>query len=69
MCHMSCVMCQVSGFKWCMFFLFFDKVVELVDGGSVINEAYPVKFLFISHCFILQLLLLTTINKGHKFFN
>ena len=31
-CHVSCVMCQV----------FFDKVMELVGGGSVINGAYRV---------------------------
>ena len=40
-CHMSCVRCQVSHVKCHM-----DKVVELVGGGSVINEAYPVQFTF-----------------------
>ena len=32
-CHMSGVRCQVSHFFW-------DKPVELVGGGSVINGAY-----------------------------
>ena len=27
------------------FFFFFGKVVKLVSGGSLINEAYPVYFL------------------------
>ena len=35
-CHMSCVTCIVSHV------LFFNKVVKLVGGGSVINGAYPV---------------------------
>ena len=34
---MSCVGCHMSDF-------FFDKVVGLDDGGSVINGAYPVYF-------------------------
>ena len=41
-CHMSCVTCQVSHVKKNNFF--FDNVVELVNGGSVINGAYPVQF-------------------------
>ena len=54
MCHLSCVMCHLS----CVQIFFFDilfflnflslkkfnKVVELVGGGSVINGAYPVQF-------------------------
>ena len=50
MCHVSCVLCHVSPVTY--FFLFkkgkksgqqkFDKVVELVGGGSIINGAYPV---------------------------
>ena len=50
-CHMSGVMCQVSGVKCqgsCVLcqikFCWFDKFVELVGWGSVINEAYPVLF-------------------------
>ena len=50
---MSCVMCQVSGvtcqvlrvrchMSFFLLLLFFDKVVELVGGGSVINGAYPI---------------------------
>ena len=41
MCHVSGVRCQVS----CVNCPFFDKDVELVGGGSVINRAYPVKFM------------------------
>ena len=37
--HMSRVTCHVSLF---FFFLFSDKVVKLICGGSVINGAYPV---------------------------
>ena len=41
-CHMSGVTCQVSGVTCHFFFLFFfDKLVDLVGGGSVINGAYP----------------------------
>ena len=40
---MSGVTCEVSGVTF-FIFIFFDKVVELVGGGSVINEAYPVQF-------------------------
>ena len=36
MCHLSHVMCQI---------FFFYKVVKLIGGGSVINGAYPVKYL------------------------
>ena len=40
-CHVSGDICQVSGIR-CQIFLFVDKVVLLVAGGSVINMAYPV---------------------------
>ena len=43
--HMSRVMCQVSSVTLLFFSFLLDKVVELVGGGSVINGAYPVKFL------------------------
>ena len=52
-CHVTChvlhVTCPVSHvtifFFFFSFFLFFpDKVVKLIGGGSVINEAYPVYF-------------------------
>ena len=33
-CHMSCVTCHI-------FFFFFDKVVEFIGGGSVINGTTP----------------------------
>ena len=36
LCQMSCVRCHVSGVKLVSVF-FFDKGVELVGGGSVIN--------------------------------
>ena len=39
--HMSGFTCQLSGVK-CHHCYFFYKVVEVVDGGSVINGAYPV---------------------------
>ena len=39
--HLSHVRCQVSGVR-CIFFA--DKVMDLVGGGSVINEAYPIQF-------------------------
>ena len=29
----------------CFFCVFFDKAVELVNGGSIINMAYPILFL------------------------
>ena len=57
-CHMSDVICQVSDVRCpvsgakCQvshvtshvskYIFFFDKEVELVGGGSVIHEAYPV---------------------------
>ena len=48
MCHMSHVMCQVSGVRCQVshffIFFFFNKVVELVGGFSVIKGAYPVYF-------------------------
>ena len=58
MCHVSgvtyqvsCVRCQISGVI-CqvsqVFYLFFDKVVGLVDGGFVINKAYPVYFIVVN---------------------
>ena len=39
-CHMSGVRCQVLK----IFFLFIDKVMELVCGGSVINGPTPPRF-------------------------
>ena len=51
---MSHVMCQVSGVTCHMTFfilnLFFDKVLELVGRGSVINGAYPVLCSFFCCC-------------------
>ena len=56
MCHVSCVLCQVSRvmchIKKNLFFLSLkkvDKVVELVGGGSVINGAYPVYIKYIQY--------------------
>ena len=46
--HMSCVMCYLSlvpchlSHETCHMSFLFDKVMELVGGGSVINGAYPV---------------------------
>ena len=44
-CQVSGVRCQVSGVrcqvKDVRFYLFFEKVVELVSGGPVIHRAYP----------------------------
>ena len=42
-CQVSHVRCHVSDFCAC-FLCFLDKVVGLVDGGSVINGVYPVQF-------------------------
>ena len=52
MSQVSCVRCQVSGVAchvniysfFFVFFVFFDKVLGLVGGGSVINKAYPSSF-------------------------
>ena len=47
-CHVSCVTCHVShvmchmSHVTCKIFFYSDKVVRLIGGGSVINEAYPV---------------------------
>ena len=41
MCHMSHVIHSVLFFFSSFSFSFLDKVVELVDGGSVFNGAYP----------------------------
>ena len=41
-CHMSHVTCHISHVTCHMSQ---EEVVELVSGGSVINGAYPVKFL------------------------
>ena len=52
MCHVSCVTFHMSNYffylKKKMFFCLkkMDKVVELVSGGSIINGAYPVQFLW-----------------------
>ena len=50
--YVSYVMCRMSNYLIFFFYIFntifffnvkiFDKVVELVGGGSVINRAYPV---------------------------
>ena len=53
-CHVSLVSCQVSGVTCHMlriiiiiyFLLFLDKVLKLVGGGSVINRAYFVQFIY-----------------------
>ena len=44
-CHVSPVTCHLSHVTCFLLFVFFDKIVELVSGGSVINGAYPVQFL------------------------
>ena len=45
-CHVSHVTCCMSDFMWHMScvtcHIFFDNVVKLIGGGSVINGAYPV---------------------------
>ena len=46
MCHVSHVTCHVSHYYYYYFF-WGDKVVKLIGGVSVINEAYPVWF--VSH--------------------
>ena len=44
-CHMSRFACHMSHFTChIIFFLLFFKLVELIDGGFVINQAYPVLF-------------------------
>ena len=43
-CHLSCITSQVSHVTHFFFFLFFQKVVELDCGGSVINGATPSSF-------------------------
>ena len=57
MCYVSGVMCQLSGVRFQVsgvkckvsgVFFFFTKVVELLSGGSVINGAYPVQFLYLA---------------------
>ena len=40
-CDVSHVMCHVSNVILFYLFYFFDKVVKLIFGGSVINGAYP----------------------------
>ena len=40
-CHMSHVTCHMSCVTFYLFFLFFEKVVKLIGGGSVINGATP----------------------------
>ena len=52
-CHMSHVTCHVSH----VFFLsfLFNEVLKLVGGGSVINGAYPIKFLTTKHLSIFLL--------------
>ena len=40
-CQVSVVTYQGSQYKY-IYIYFFDKEVELVGGGSVIKEAYPV---------------------------
>ena len=52
--HLSCVTCQMSHFM-CHVSIYFssfsDKVVELVDGGYVINEAIQASFFLTNHNF------------------
>ena len=59
-CQVSGVRCQVSGVRCQVIFLdfFFYKLLELVGGGSVINGAYPVYFLYV--------LLLTFVVKSKR---
>ena len=73
MCHMSRVTCKMSGVRCQVsllffFFLFYYKMVELVDGGSVINGAYPVIFFYIYIHFVEKqealYFLLYNINKN-----
>ena len=46
-CHISRVMCQMSCVTGhFLFFFFFDNLVKLNGGGSVINGAYPVYLIF-----------------------
>ena len=59
-CHLSHVTCQVSNIFIYIYFLFL-QMVELVDGGSFINGAYPV--LFIVH---LKLNLSLTVSGSLK---
>ena len=46
-CHVTSVTCHVSHVTCHNFFIYFVlvKVLKLIGGGSVINGAYPVKFL------------------------
>ena len=46
---MSCVTCHVSHVT--IYFFFFDNVVKLIGGGSVINGAYPVQLVERLHDF------------------
>ena len=55
MCHISCFMCEVSGFTCHFIYLFCDKVVELVVGDSVINGAYLVSFISCSNSTVMKL--------------
>ena len=56
MCHVSFVTCHVSrvtchlSHVTCQ--IFFNKVVKLVSGGSVINGAYPVYFFYLLSIFV-----------------
>ena len=45
-CHMSRVMCHVSHVTCHKSHIFFFKGTKLIDGGSVINRAYPIDFFF-----------------------
>ena len=59
-CHLSCVTCHLSNVKIYIHFLYlFNKVVELVGGGSVINGAYPYPYPAPSSFLIEEHILLT----------
>ena len=45
MCHVSCVTCHMSHVMFLFVCLFLEKVVEHIDGGSVINGATPSSFI------------------------
>ena len=44
MCHVSHITCSMCHVIFSFYFFLFDKMVEMVRGGSVINGVYPVSF-------------------------
>ena len=59
---------KVSSATGHFFLFFFDKVVKLIVGGSVINGAYPSSLICISPSSVMLLLLATTpslLSKVH----